>query len=365
MRRIAIFITISLVVVACSNDDGPALAERRWFNGVDLSFQLEIEDEGYQYKNQDGEVVDVSTLFKSKGFNQVRLRIWNNPDNPAYNMWNILSYADRLNDMGYSILLDFHYSDTWADPGKQEIPALWSGYSYSELGYVIYDYTKQVLLAFKSRGIDISIVQVGNETNGGFLWDIGNVYGNQSDAWDRYRSLTSAAISAVREVSSESLVMLHYAGLEGADAYYRQLESVDYDVIGLSFYSIWHGDGWGNIQSTMNSLVANHDKDLMIVETAYPWTLGWNDFTNNLWGLDEQLLDGYPATPAGQAQFMQNLIEKIESIPDNRGIGFSYWAPDWVAFKGSEATNASAWENATMFDFNGVALPVIEAAKQH
>jgi len=263
------------------------------------------------------------------------------------------------------LLLDIHYSDTWADPANQTLPQAWQGLSFELLKDTVYQYTKKVISTLKNQNTLPAIIQIGNETNAGFLWNQGRVGGNYDDNWPRYADLVEEAIRGINEIDENDKiqVMFHVSGHEIAYWFFNHLnaQDVDYDIIGISYYSIWHGTELNLLQSRLNNLALSFGKKILIAETAYPWTLEWNDWTNNIYGLDEQLISGYPATPDGQKEYLLKLNEIIRNIPNNKGAGWCWWAPDWVAYKGSEATDGSVWENCTWFDFDIEALPIINA----
>ena len=157
--------------------------------------------------------------------------------------------------------------------------------------------------------------------------------------------------------------MVHYAGLNGSKDFFKHLEkeNVDYDIIGLSYYPFWHGTDLNIVQNQLNELSDSIRKDILIAETAYPWTFQWNDFTNNIIGQGVLLIPEYPASANGQEQFLEKLVEMLHAVNDKHGIGFCYWAPDWVAFNGPQSTDGSSWENVTLFDFSNKALPAVKA----
>ncbi len=155
--------------------------------------------------------------------------------------------------------------------------------------------------------------------------------------------------------------MLHFAGLDGAQAYFDKVSEIDFDYIGLSYYPLWHGKNLENLRSNLQSIGETTQKKIIIAETAYPFTLGWNDWTNNIVGLPEQLIQGFEATTTGQKKFLTEIRNTISESA--YGIGFCYWGAEWVAFRGKEATNGSSWENQALWDFNNNALPAMEAFK--
>lgn len=365
-----LLVLIIIAITSCSNDIEPPEAKPNdnepvdtlAYRGMDLSFQPEIEDWNTPYFDANGETIDFLPWLAGKGVNLVRLKLWHTPENEYNTLTSVAAYASRVKAAGMDFLLDIHYSDTWADPGKQFIPAAWEGLTAEVMADSVYQYTLQVMTYLVNHDASPEIVQIGNETNSGFLWDTGRVGGTFDSNWPVYINLVKEGIKAVKEVSSGTKIMFHFAGTDGADWFFGELidGGVSFNLIGLSYYSIWHGQNLTTLENNLMSLANAYNKPIMIVETAYPFTLEWNDWTNNLYGDESQLIPGIAATPDGQLQFMDQLQTIIESLGTN-GAGFCYWAPDWVAFKGEEATDGSAWENAATFDFENKALPVMDA----
>src|SRR5690606_5972466 len=262
--------------------------------------------------------------------------------------------------------LDFHYSDTWADPGQQTPPAAWQNLNNEELRLAIYTYTKDVVQELKNQNTLPKIIQIGNETDSGFLWDHGRVWDEFSDNWPNYAALVGEAARAIREVDTEDSVkiMLHHSKVEDAIYFFDELQpfNVDFDIIGLSYYPQFQTHNLDLVQSKLNELATTFGKEIFMAEVAYPFTLQWNDDSTNYIGNSSQILTEFSATPEGQKAYFQWLVSAIQAIPSNKGIGFCYWAPDWVAFEGNEttSTNGSSWENQCMFDFEHKALPVFD-----
>jgi arabinogalactan endo-1,4-beta-galactosidase len=165
-------------------------------------------------------------------------------------------------------------------------------------------------------------------------------------------------MAATRDASPNTQIMLHYAGINGALDFFSQVDSLDFDQIGISYYPRWHEQNLTVVQAFFNTLGQQTNKHILIAETAYPFTLGWNDWTNNLVGEPEHLIEGFPATPQGQADFMRYI--KWLMLETSNARGFCYWAPEWVAYKGPQATDGSPWENMALFNFNNRALKSIE-----
>lgn len=367
---VGLIVMLAFVLAACddSNETDPneSLASP-FLIGADLSFQPEIMDEQTSYYNEEGEKVEMLSFLKSKGVNIIRLRLWHTPDNQRSTLEEVLEYSKAVKAAGLQILLDIHYSDHWADPGTQTMPKLWNRLSFPNLNDSVFQYTFKVVNSFITRDLPITMVQIGNETNSGFLWDKGRVGGNFDSNWSNYVNLLNSAIDGLKAADTTGKIstLIHYAGTQGANWYFDELHArnVDFDIIGLSYYPFWHGKDLNAVSSEWDNLHNRYDKKVFIVETAYPFTLQWNDFTNNLVGLESQLIDGIAASPEGQVVFIEQVKAEIKLLTNEKVVGYCWWAPDWVAFRGSQSTNGSSWENCTWFDFTNQALPIVDNLK--
>ena len=215
------------------------------------------------------------------------------------------------------------------------------------------------------------IIQIGNETDSGFLWNYGRVWDAYSNNWPNYALLVSEAIRAIKDVDTNDSIkiMLHHSSVENAIYFFNELQSfnLDFDVIGLSYYPQFQTHNLNLVKSKLNELATTFDKEILMVEVAYPFTFQWDDNTTNYIGDSSQILNEFSATPQGQKAYLEWLVSTIKAIPNDKGIGFCYWAPDWVAFDGNEATstNGSSWENQCMFDFDHKALPVFDVFRSN
>lgn len=356
-----------IILTSCSsNDDSNDATSNQLYKGMDLSFQSELENYDLNYKDEDGNSFELLDFVRSKGTNLVRLKLWHTPQDGQNGLEDVKTYAQKIKARNMDFLLDFHYSDYWADPGTQTPPIAWQNMNIDQLKVAIYNYTKDVVQQLKAQNTLPDIIQIGNETDSGFLWDFGRVWGNFSNNWDNYTDLVSEAIRAVRDVDTEgkTRIMLHHSSVENAIFFFNELEpyNIDFDIIGLSYYPHFQTKDIDLVASKLNELANNFDKDILIVEVAYPFTLQWNDNLTNYIGSSDQILDEFSPTPQGQKAYFEWLIQTIKNIPNNHGIGFCYWAPDWVAFDGNEATstNGTSWENQCLFDFDLKALPALE-----
>ncbi len=327
------------------------------YRGADLSFLPIIEHEGTKFYTAENTQQDALTLMKQQGVNLVRLRLWHTPANAQSSQTEVENFAQRIKTAGLNWWLNLHYSDTWADPGSQTIPAAWRTLTLAVLADSVYNYTYRVMNSLKVKNILPVMVQIGNETNSGMLWNLGKVGGSFDSNWPNYATLVKKGIEAVKAVDPAVKIMLHVAGTSSAQWFFNNIKTqgINYDVIGLSYYPWWHNRNLTELQSDLNALAATFDKDIFIAETAYPFTTTWNDYTNNVLGATTALLSGYDASPAGQLKFLTDLRTVVSNVPNKRGIGFCYWAPDWVAFRGATSANGSSWENLALFDFNNKA----------
>lgn len=336
----------------------------KFIYGVDISAVAEVESNGGLFYNG-GLNTDPLQIFKDNGINYCRLRLWLNPTMPYNNLANTLRMAKRIKDKGLKLMLDFHYSDTWADPGNQKKPSAWENIPYDLLKDSLYSYTKSVITALKNQNTLPSIVQIGNEIICGMLWNECRVCEqyNTSVQWSKFTDILKVGVRAVKESTSDKdsvKVMIHIdRGGDNTSSrwFYDKLKlyNVDYDIIGLSYYPWWHGS-LINLNNNMNDLAIRYNKEIIVVETAYPWTLNWHDNTNNIVGLSSQLHPGYEASVEGQKKFLADLITQIKNTQSKKGTGLFYWAPDWISTK----TSGSPWENLTLFDFGGEVLSSIK-----
>jgi arabinogalactan endo-1,4-beta-galactosidase len=331
-----------------------AAADPAFVKGADLSLLQFIEDHGVQYK-ENGRPRDALAIFKEHGCNYVRLRLFVNPDGTQGQV-NTLPYtlalAKRAKGMGFLLLLDFHYSDKWADPGHQIVPAGWKELSHRQLAQRVHDYTRDTLAAFQREGCLPDMVEVGNEVTNGFMWPDGGPL--KSDAnWDAFTDLLKAGIRAVRE-SGSSKVMIHIdAGdkKEISKWFFDNCRKrgVDYDVIGLSYYPFWSGP-LDDLKANLDALSANSGKEVMVAETSY------NHAGNTAKPMP------FPETPEGQKAYLEALMRTVSASPNGKGV--FYWAPEWIeGDKWNGAKRDGGWGDRALFDASGNMLPGMEAYK--
>ncbi len=362
MKKTFLTIVILLSILlqtACSSDseksdDGtvtPPVVTSDFIKAADISFLPEIEAAGVVFTNN-GKTEDMLTTLKTAGCNTIRIRLWKDPANGHSGLTEVKTLAQRVKKAGLKVWLTVHYSDTWADPAAQTTPAAWTNLSFTDLKAAVATYTTTILTE-----INPDIIQIGNEINTGLLWPQGHLINKEAQCID----LLKTASATIRSKAPNTKIMIHYAGVSATDTnwFFTKVKSVDYDYIGLSYYPIWHGKDLATIKTTIDALGKNFSKKVVIAETAYPFTLGFNDWTNNIVGLDSQLVSGYPATAEGQKNFVLAIKDLVKS--STYGQGFAYWGGEWVSFKGNQATNGSTFENQAFYDFSNKALPVLQA----
>jgi arabinogalactan endo-1,4-beta-galactosidase len=338
--------------------------------GADLSSVNGVQDYGGMYKDS-GAVKDPFAIFKNHGANTVRVRLWNNPQwLAAYNNGKL--YSDitdvektilRAKAAGMAVSLDLHYSDQWADPADQTIPAAWNGLSLAVLTDSVYQFTLNVLNELKSKNLTPEFVQVGNETNQGMLFPLGQVV---NEDWTAFGALLKSGIKAIRDFSAaysvKPQIILHVAEPENADYFANGVINkagvTDFDVLGISYYYVWSAfSSFGQVSTTISSLKLKYNKKIMIVETAYPWTDQYADsYTNVISG--STAFSGYPVSQDGQYTYMKDLTQQVIA---GGGAGIMYWEPAWITsgWKDKWGTGSS-WENNTFFDFSGNTLTGID-----
>lgn len=351
IHKNTIFFSLFIFALAACKKQAPAelpIAPDDFIRGADLSFLPEIEAANYTFYNRDSIAQNALNIFKDAGCNTVRIRIWKNPSTAHSSFEEVKNLSERVHNLGMNVWLTVHYSDWWADPANQTKPAAWANLPFENLKDSVYAYTKMLV-----RELHPDIIQIGNEINNGFLWPDG-AYSNPT----QFHQLLKSGISAVREENTHTKIMIHFAGPNTAKWFFTQIDSLDYDQIGLSFYPKWHGKDLIELESNLEEIGQLFNKEVILAETAYPFTFGWNDWTNNIVGDTSATIAQFPASPEGQKAFLNYLKLLMQKVKN--GQGFCYWAPDWVAFKGAQATDASSWENQALFNFNGRALPALE-----
>ena len=332
--------------------------------GVDISSLPRVEDNGGVFYNAAGQQQDIFQILADHGINYVRLKLWHTPANGYDNLEHVKAMATRIESAGMGFLLDFHYSDTWADPRHQSRPAAWQSLDYDRLRTEVYSYTRGVITELQDQGTAPDMVQIGNEITNGMLWNDGRLDGS-SDQFTRLAGLLKAAIDGVRDAGCSAKIMLHLdrGGDNGICRWWFDsviAEGVEFDVIGLSFYGYWHGE-LADLSNNLGDLAYRYDRELIVVETAYPYTLANQDGWANIIGRGDQLAAGYPATVEGQVDWLRDIMEVVSSAPNGLGKGVFYWEPAWLGLPGcgwdpEDPASGNGWENQALFDFDGRVL---------
>ncbi|GFI22090.1 arabinogalactan endo-beta-1,4-galactanase [Lachnospiraceae bacterium] len=318
-----------------------------FIRGMDVSSILAEEKSGVKYLNADGVAQDVFTTMAEAGVNYARIRIWNDPYDENGNGYGggnndlatAIELGKRATENGMKVCIDFHYSDFWADPAKQMCPKAWVDLSLEEKSDALYQFTKDSLTQLLENGVDVSMIQVGNETNNGMAGEtqIPNI-----------AKLMNSGSKAVREVSKnydkDIKVALHYTNAndyDGIDSILYKLSSfqVDYDIFALSYYPYWHGT-FDNLQKVMENIQEKYGKETLIAETAYCYTTKDTDGSGNSVG-ETDLIDGYGATVQSQSTALRDVCATAN---DAGALGVFYWEGAWIAVGDATANNSPIWE---------------------
>lgn len=312
--------------------------------GMDASQVPSLEASGVKYYDFDGTEKDVFQILAENGVNYIRVRVWNDPfdaEGHGYGGGNCtidtaLEIGKRATQYGMKLLVDFHYSDFWADPGKQKAPKAWEDMDLETKAAALEAYTRESLQKLRSAGVDVGMVQVGNETNGAMCGE---------KSWPGIVRLMSAGSRAVREVCPEALVAVHFANPENGayPAYADALaqNGLDYDVFGSSYYPYWHGT-LENLTKVLSQVRETYGKQVMVMETSYAYTPDDTDFSGNTISDESAVAKPYPYLPQGQVDSLRNVTQ---AVVDAGGIGVCYWEGTWISVGGSSRTeNEKLWE---------------------
>ena len=337
---------------------------QQFYFGADLSYVNEMRDCGakYSYKRE----TDPFKIFAKSGHNLMRVRLWVNPTWTNYsNYQDVVKTLERAKAAGMQTLLDFHYSDDWADGDKQLVPKAWEALDEDAQAKALYDNTFQTLKSLDALGLMPNMVQVGNETNGEILSTLEAA--KNPINWARNAKLFNAGIMGVRDAGSQSAIkpkiMLHIAQPENVEPWFENAHKngvLDYDIIGISYYRKWSKYSPEQFGQTVKNSKQKFGKEVILVETAYPFTEASMDENVNLMGADSSF-PKWGVSVRGQLNYLKDMTQLVI---DNGGIGLVYWEPAWVSTKcKTRWGTGSNWENATFFDFNGRATRAIEWPK--
>lgn len=315
-----------------------------FLSGADISSLAKIENQGGVFK-KDGVPGDAIGILRNEGVNLFRIRIFLAPDGSdvvVNDLAYTLALAARIKAANAGLLLDFHYSDTWADPAHQTKPAAWSALDFEALEAEVESYTSSVIAALAAQGTAPDIVQIGNEVTSGMLWDTGKLYvGNHAVQWQRFTDLLMAGIRGARAANPPGhcmKIMIHIdRGTDwgSTEWFYSQMEihNVEYDIIGLSYYPWWHGT-MADVATNFHNASRRFRKPMLMVETAYPHKHAgyWENQPNMAW----------PITEAGQAAFLRELADTVRQSAGGYGMGVVYWYPEAITVPGLSVWNGGA-----------------------
>jgi arabinogalactan endo-1,4-beta-galactosidase len=311
--------------------------------GADLSFLKAAEERGFQFK-EDGIVKPGLAIFKDHGYNWIRLRLFHTPTDLPNDLEYTIALAKEAKAMGYKFLLDYHYSDTWADPAKQFIPEAWEGKTHQELEKVIYEYTRETMNRFREAGAFPDMVQPGNEIINGMLWPDGKIPEN----WDNFAGLLKAAINGILAGCGDQPrpeIMIHIdqgGNINRTKYFFDKILSygIDFDIIGQSYYPWWHGSLL-DLHENLAFMAKTYKKPIMLVEVAYCAESA--EYTSKP--------GPFPETPEGQREFLEEITRMVLATPDNLGAGIMWWEPATAGLGHVGARD--------FFDEDGNVLPVI------
>jgi len=331
---------------ATSAPTAPSRRELGYAIGADLSFLAQAEAAGTRFRDGGVEKPGLQ-IFRDHGYNWIRLRLFHTPANQSRPLPNDLAYtlalARQAKALGYKFLLNYHYSDTWADPGKQTLPKAWEGKTPDELVVAVHDYTRDTIAALREGGAMPDMVQIGNEITPGMLWPHGRLPQN----WENFINLIQAGIRGVdagRDMAPRPLIMIHIE--KGGDKARTQWffdnllqRGVEFDVIGQSYYPWWHGSLL-ELRENLAFMAETYRKDIVLVEVAYNWRPAeYRDRPAP-----------FPETPAGQREFLEEVQRAVLATPHGLGKGLFWWEP----------AVSGGLRRRGMFDDDGNALPVME-----
>lgn len=331
-----------------------------FIKGMDVSGLPEMFDLGGRFYDRQEKERNIFELLRENGVNSIRLRIWNEPENVPEsggycNLEQTIFMAKKAKEYGMSLFLDFHYSDFWADPGKQAKPKAWANLSFEDLKQAVYTYTKEVLSEMAKEGVLPEMVQIGNEIRSGMLFPDGEV-----PDFIGLAALINAGINGVKDAPGghEIKTVIH---LDQGGRYFYLRDWFDeaikagmenFDIIGVSYYPFWHGT-FTEFKETLEKLAERYGKPIVIAETAHPWRCVEDGFV----GEQQEKIAGFPATPEGQKTVMDLIMNITASLGDGMGIGIYYWEPAVIPMEGKEG-----WcSNMGIFNERGAALPALES----
>lgn len=374
-----------------------------FIKGVDISAVTALEENGTSFYYLDGSEGDIFDILSGAGVNYVRIRIWNNPYDSTSpyktygggntNLYNAKILGKRATDAGMKVFIDFHYSDFWADPEKQFAPKEWKDYSLEWKKTAVYNFTYDSLEELLDYGVDVGMVQIGNETNGS-MCGLGGLYDGTWDLSSGVGDLMQQGCYAVNDINSSYgtsiLKVLHFTDLLTNGEWYAKCayeQGIDYDIFGTSFYPMWHGTT-SDMTTTLTNIAKTYNKKVLVTETGYPYTFNDSDGTSNTVGSSSAMnYTNYDVSVSGQAEALRDVFQGVANVNKScsgYGLGAFYWEPEWIGTSSDTwangtgwATSASgnyesymsgsvtyysttdkgsSWDNIALFDSNGIAM---------
>ncbi|GMA63815.1 glycosyl hydrolase 53 family protein [Alicyclobacillus fastidiosus] len=343
--------------------------------GADVSELYALEQANKKFYDSDGLQENCLQILKNHGVNYIRLRLWNDPTNALGqplgggndDLAADISIAKQAKALGMKVLLDFQYSDFWADPGEQNKPKAWANDHGTALQNDIYNFTYNTLKTMNAQGVLPNMVQIGNEINNGILWPDGESATAAAPLLQKAASAVRAADPNANDPNRKIKIVLHLAGdssgsvgtfTSDLNTWTTGSTAVDFDVIGISYYPYYHGT-MAQDSNILDTLASMYHKPVIVAETSEGWTLAQGDNTINTFDQNAAYTAGYTPTPQGQAEEIRDVINNVANVPNDMGLGMFYWGSDWLPgdATGWTAGQGSSWENQALFDFNGHALP--------
>ena len=350
-------------------DSGTPTKESSFIKGVDLSTIIALEDAQVVFKDKDDKEEDIFNILKDAGINYIRIRIWNNPYDEKGNSFgggdcdldNAKEIGIRATKAGMRVMVDFHYSDYWADPEKQYAPKEWENYTEEEKETAVYTFTYDSIKEILDAGVDVGLVQIGNETNGSMCGE-GGLFGEEWDLSTGVGQMMKSGCKAIDDINGkydrEILKVLHFTDLVTNGEWYAKCVNqlgIDYDVFATSFYPMWHGDV-KDMTKALSNIAKTYDKKVLVVETGYPYTyVNFDSVNNNIGDESGMVHKDYEVSQEGQSQAVHEVmmgIDKVNEAMLGYGLGTFYWEPAWISAKGFGST----WENIALFDKDGKAM---------
>lgn len=367
--------------------------------GVDISSIIALEKSGVKFYDFNGKEQDIFITLKEAGVNYIRVRVFNDPYDSNGNGYGggnnsldtAIAIGKRASKQGMRVLIDFHYSDFWADPAKQKAPKAWKDMDIAKKEEALYNYTSESLTKLLKAGVDIGMVQIGNETTGNFCGE---------NNWNNIAKLFHQGSKAIRDVSKakkkDIQIAIHFTNPEKGDSYERYAKilenyKVDYDIFASSYYSFWHGS-LDNLTKVLKHVADNYNKKVMVAETSYAYTYEDGDNHGNTIGEGGTYVKNYPISVQGQTNAIVDVVKAVANVGE-AGIGVFYWEPAWLPVPGNNFEDRSllweqygsgwassyaaeydkedagvyyggtAWDNQALFDFNGYPLPSLQVFK--